>query len=41
MMARMPWSMAAWKGGLSIVSHSSRVWSMIGMPVWLSVAVSP
>ena len=41
MIASMPWRMSAWNGGRSIRRHSSRVWLMIGIPVWLSVSVSP
>ena len=32
MIASIPASTAAWNGGLSIVSHSSRVCVMIGKP---------
>lgn len=41
MMASMPASTAARKGGASSSSHCSRVCVMTGKPVWLSVAVSP
>ena len=37
MIASTPASMAAWNGGASSCSHSSRVWLMTGRPVWLSV----
>ncbi len=41
MIESMPSSTAAANGGSSTASHSSRVWSITGMPVWLSTAVSP
>ena len=41
MIMSMPALMAARNGGASICSHCARVCVMTGMPVWLSVAVSP
>ena len=41
MIAGTPASIAAWNGGRSSCSHSWRVWSMFGRPVWLSWSVSP
>ena len=37
----VPALIAALNGGASICSHCALLCVMIGMPVWLSVAVSP
>ncbi len=41
MIESTPAAMAAWKGGASMRSHSSRVWVITGSSVWLSCPVSP
>ena len=41
MIMSAPALMAARNGGASVCSHCGRVCVITGMPVWLSVAVSP
>ena len=41
MIMSAPAPMAALNGGASICCHCALVCVMIGIPVWLSVAVSP